>query len=553
MLRRSLAITALLVMLAVALTACNLPGSPGLSILNRISMRPTGAPKVALAAARTTTPHSDPITQTTGVTDTQMTAFTATQSAPATATPLNISGDPIPTLVAEPVVTGGLESLAGTPGPLFDSPVPTGEPTTPPEVIPSVIIEFPTPDETETVAPTEPTATAPVSLTMDATAPISSTPTMELPTTPPPAPALVPTTGVPSAAPTQQMAPTARPEIVWIDDLPGFRQSKVMGWAAGQSYPIAVAGKSNTTIRIASFNVSAGGAWLAYTLTNSPYIFQAEIGGQQRKIAPPRLGWRFRLPKWSPTVDRLAFIAEFQPAPGALPVNVGLWTCAPDGSDLRQVVRGDGGLNQGVTFADWHPDGKQLVYAFDGPSGAALPQWLSVPAGGGAPSFLPLSGTLYDISADGSWLLGDGYTPTAPQNRREFSYSVLMRIPVDGKIGPSILTPACRSDAEGRISPDGSRVLALSWPSVSPACPRISGPLKYELWVMNSDGSGRLALDAKNDIGREFPQWSADGQAVYYSVLGSKGPEIWRADVGGAIPPAALPETTGADRFRVVH
>jgi Tol biopolymer transport system component len=313
-----------------------------------------------------------------------------------------------------------------------------------------------------------------------------------------------------------------------------------------------VAGKSNVTLRISSFSVSSDGNRLAYTLSESPFIFEVQIsGGQQHKITPP-MGLWFRLPRWSPSADRLAFIAEFRPAPEVLPINGGLWTCKADGTDLRRVVRADSALYQGITFADWHPNGSELVYAFTGPGGAALPHWLTVPAKGGTSRYLPLSGTLYDIAADGSWLLGEGFTPVPPKGRHEFSDNVLMRIPIDGK-SPTVLTPACRSDIEGRISPDGSRVVAVSWPSVAPACPRVSGAVKYGLWVMNSDGTGRVALDVKNTIGREFPQWSADGHSVYYPVTGAKGPEIWRADPSGATPPQALPGTAGADRFRVVR
>jgi Tol biopolymer transport system component len=231
---------------------------------------------------------------------------------------------------------------------------------------------------------------------------------------------------------------------------------------------------------------------------------------------------------------------------------VGLWTSAPDGSDLHQVVPGQRWFSQGVLLAGWHPNGKDLVYALTGIYGSSLPQWLTIPAGGGNPQFLPLAGRLYDISPDGTWLLGEGYTRTAPVGRREFSYNVLMRIPADGK-APTVLTPACRSDIEGAISPDGSRIAFLSLPSLASACPRPSGQVKYELWVMNSDGSGRTQLNVKGVIGRDSPQWSADGQVVYYSILGPKGPELWKADASGAIPPEQLPNAIGAERFAVVH
>jgi Tol biopolymer transport system component len=613
MLRRTLVIAAVAALLAAALTACTLPASPGLSLLNRIVTRAPRSSQatVALAAASATASAMGPITQTATLTVTQSAVMSVTlEVATAIGTPVQLSPDP--TLQSEVKGTATPEPAppVKTPRSMFESPISTDEASATPEVIPSVIIEFPTPEETAT--PTEeatatltPTTvpatltptTVPATLTpttvpatlTPTTVPATLTPTtvpveltsITVPASPTPSPTVGP--GPTEVAPTKEPLPTptppappptppvppptepaptstppapigSAPEIVWLSDGGAFRPSKVMGWTAGRSDPIAVAGKSNTTNRIASFSVSSGGAWLAYTLTDSPFLFEAQLGGtQQRKIVPPRLGWRFRIPKWSPAGDRLAFIAEFQPALGAAPVNVGLWTSAPDGSDLHQVVRADGVFNQGVTFADWHPNGTELIYAFTGPSGVALAQWLSVASTGGAPRFLPLAGTLYDISPDGTWLLGDGYTSVAPQNRRQMSYNALMRIPSDGKSAPSLLTPACRSDIEGRISPDGSRVLALSWPSISPACPRVTGPVKYELWVMNSDGSRRAALDAKNNIGREFPQWSADGQSIYYSVLGAKGYEIWKADANGATPPVAVPGTLGADRFRVVR
>ena len=341
------------------------------------------------------------------------------------------------------------------------------------------------------------------------------------------------------------------PEIIWIDDEPGWPRSRVMGWRGGVSY--ALLGDKNYVSRVLEFNVSPGGEWLAYTTIDSSGIRQVNTTtGEQREIKPKYPWWCYRFPAWSPDGSLLAFVAGADSAPWVSPPGAGLWTSAPDGSDIKQVVEGMSWTNQRILLAGWHPSRKELIYALPNLPGAALPQWFIVALDSGSPQALPLKGALYDVAPDGSWLLGDGFTKNWPEGWQEYSFHVLMRVPIEGST-PKVLTPACRSDILGQISPDGSRIAFLSMPTIGPTCPPQSGPVAYELWVMNSDGSERRQVPVEGFVGRNSPQWSPDGMYVYCCVWDNTGSALWKADASGVAPGAKLPQTEGADRFAVVR
>ena len=423
-----------------------------------------------------------------------------------------------------------------------------------PTLTPLVIIQFNTPTLQVGVEPTgspwpklpaEFEPTRPPLPTVELLPQPTMSPTLPAPT-PVPLP-LEPTT----IAPDEGSVTSAAPEVIWIEDLPGFLRSKVMGWLNGASYPLF--SDKDYISRIGEFNVSPGGAWLAYTTIDSPNIWQVNTtSGEQRQVSPQYPWWCYRFPAWSPDGTSLAFVAGADSAPWVSPAGAGLWTSTPDGSDLKQVGKGMGWANRQILLSGWYPTGKELIYAVPGFPGTLLPQWFKVPVDTGDSQSLPLVGTLYDISADGSWLLGDGYTNTWSGGRQEFSFSGLVRVPIDGGT-PQVLTPDCRSDVMGQISPDGTLIAFLSMPSIGPTCPRLSGPITYQLWVMNSDGTGRRQIEIEGFVGRNSPQWSLDGSSIYYSAWDSKGSSLWKVDASGSTPPVQLAQTEGVDRFTVVR
>ena len=369
-------------------------------------------------------------------------------------------------------------------------------------------------------------------------------PTIPLPT-PIPLPAPVVTVPVPS-----QVAGDA-PQIIWIEDLPGRPQSAVMAWRGGVSRSLFA--DEDYVSRVLEFNVSADGIWLAYTTMDSSSIRQVNaITGEKREIAPKHPGWCFRFPSWSPGGDLLAFVAAANSAPWATPEGAGLWMSQPDGTDIHQLGKGIGWANQNVLLAGWEPRGQDLLYSVPGMPGTLLPQWFAVAVATGETRRLPLKGSLYDVAPDGSWLLGDGFTDAWPEGRQEISSGLLMRIPVDGS-APQVLTPACRSEMMGQVSPDGTRIALLSMPALGFTCPQLSGTITYELWVMNSDGTDRRQIQVEGLIGSNSPQWSPDGSAVYYSAWQPTGSSLWMADASGVTPPLRLEQTEGVDRFTVVR
>ncbi len=436
--------------------------------------------------------------------------------------------------------------------------LPAGVDSTP---APTLIIRFNTPTPMVEVMPTallpQPTAglpptsadSGPVVITLPAPPP-TATP-IPIIISPAPSPVVPLVTASPPVPETGGAVAGTAPEIIWIDDEPGWPRSKVMGWRGGVSYSLF--GDKNYISRVLEFNVSPRGDWLAYTTIDSSGIRQVNTTtGEQREIKPKYAWWCYRFPAWSPDGTLLAFVAGADSAPWVSPPGAGLWTSAPDGSNIKQVVDRVGWANQRILLAGWHPFRNELIYALPNLPGALLPEWFVVALDSGSPQALPLKGTLYDVAPDGSWLLGDGFTKNWPEGRQEHSFNVLMRVPVDGAT-PQVLTPACRSDIMGQISPDGSRIAFLSMPTIGPFCPPQSGPITYELWVMNSDGSGRRQIPVEGFVGRNSPQWSPDGMYIYCCMWDNTGSALWKADASGATPGIKLPQTEGADRFAVVR
>lgn len=558
MLRRVALLTVLSVFL-VLLSACSLPTS-GTLHLPSLSFRPAAppAPTSVVAVASPTDTVAVAVTDTPLATATPALAVAAL-SATQTSAPIEI----VNVVVADTPTLAGAET-----GQTF---VPTAivlplEPETPAlaraatvvQVAPTVVAEATSSFFSPTTAAPPPVEAVPpvstVIIVFDTPTPEqSSPPTVIVVVSPMPAPTevapVVPTKVPPTAAP----VPPGASEIVWVDDTPTLRQSKLMVWSAGVSHQLTSSQKLAGRSWIDDFTASPDGAWVAYTTENSPLIRMINTQtGEERQLAPSQPGGRYVSPAWSPDGNRLSFMAFERLSPWVAPFQDGLWTAAPDGKDLQQAMRGLGWSSRKMVLFGWSPNGQELIYGVTDFSGRSILQWLAVAPAKTSPSYLPLAGTLYDIAPDGSWLLGDGVTPLPPTGRQDYSYNVLMSIPVDGK-APRVLTPRCQSDIAGQISPDGTRIAFLSLPSISPACPRVSGPLQYELWVANTDGSGRVLIDGKSLIGRDGPQWSKDGQLLYYSVWEKNTPSIWQAAAHGASPPTQLPGTEGVNRFLVAR
>ncbi|MCJ7825431.1 MAG: hypothetical protein MUP44_11060, partial [Anaerolineales bacterium] len=320
---------------------------------------------------------------------------------------------------------GATGTLDETGTPTSSQPVLPGEGEANPTLTPLIIIQFDTPApqvEVDPVGstglPTVPVETEPTPLPLP-TVEMLPQPAMP-PTIPAPTPSPLPLEPA-TVTPEEQGVTSTAPEVIWVEDLPGFPRSKVMKWSDGASNSLFA--DENYISGIGEFSVSPGGAWLAYTTMDSPNIRQVNTSsGEQRQILPQHPWWSYRFPVWSPDGTRLAFVAGAYGAPWVSPADAGLWTSAPDGADLTQVGKGMGWANRKVLLSGWHPTGNELIYSVPEIPGTLLPQWFKVPVDTGTSQYLPLVGTLYDVSLDGSWLLGDGYTKTRPEGRQEYSY-----------------------------------------------------------------------------------------------------------------------------------
>lgn len=120
--------------------------------------------------------------------------------------------------------------------------------------------------------------------------------------------------------------------------------------------------------------------------------------------------------------------------------------------------------------------------------------------------------------------LHDSTTPTA------FAVQELWAAMPDGS-SPHRLTPTDFHVEFYRWAPDGSRLIVEGGP-------KVGGAGTLDLYVMNSDGSGRVDIASA----RVIPEWSPDGQRLAYFDQVTANIGVMNADGGGATP---LP--TGGD------
>ena len=172
----------------------------------------------------------------------------------------------------------------------------------------------------------------------------------------------------------------------------------------------------------------------------------------------------------------------------------------------------------------WSPDGREIAFAGVHDVNAATDAYASdlyVVKLRNA-KVRRLTDTDYEAGAP-SWRGGRIVFAGEGRDRRS---SGLYAIDPDGGT-PTQLTPPGGNDTAPAVSPDGRRIAFMS--------KRDGG--RYQLYVMNSDGSGarRLVDDASRDYCN--PEWSPDGRTlVFYTDAGDHLDQVWTVPVDGGAP-----------------
>lgn len=130
-----------------------------------------------------------------------------------------------------------------------------------------------------------------------------------------------------------------------------------------------------------------------------------------------------------------------------------------------------------------------------------------------------------DVEASSPSWTRDGRIVFAGESRATRTFRIYVMPEEGGE--PAAITPPGGDDMGPAVSPDGRRIAFVS---------RRDGG-KYQLHVMNFDGSGARRL--VDDAAREHlvPQWSPDGRTLVYQASQGDGlDQIWSVPVDGGAP-----------------
>jgi dipeptidyl aminopeptidase/acylaminoacyl peptidase len=318
--------------------------------------------------------------------------------------------------------------------------------------------------------------------------------------------------------------------------------------------------------------ISPDGRWIAYVRRSGdimtdrfrPAIWLVDTAsGRQMPLAAGA-----SQPRWSPTGDRLAYIAAAEGGRAQLFVR---WM------ESGQAVAVTGLPNSPSSLA-WSPDGRQIAYTMFVPDeGARLGTPLTRPEGaqwadplqvitavtyradgqgylragydqlflvsseGGAPrqlSYGPYNnGGPLSWTPDGRTLLFSG-NRSANWEREGFNTEVYALDIAANRV--SALTSRNGPDDEPAVSPDGRLVAYTGYDD------RERGYENAILYVMNVDGSNARALTAALDRSVAAPVWAADSRSIYVQYDDHGETRVARVGLDGAVR-AVAEGLSGAD------
>jgi gamma-glutamyltranspeptidase len=207
---------------------------------------------------------------------------------------------------------------------------------------------------------------------------------------------------------------------------------------------------------------------------------------------------------WSPDSKRLV-VSRF----GAL------WTMAPDGRDAKRVITKPGDW---IAERDpaWSADGKTI--AFSASANGQFDLW-TVPASGGTAT------RLTSMPGDERWpsWTRDGRVVYSHREPRGVWKLYLASATSSGS--PVLLTSDDVAEWQGRVSPDGKRIVLISDRD-------LQGNDDTDVWVRTLPESGAAAgapIRVTNAPGAEFaPVWAPDNARVAYAAIRAGGQNgVW--------------------------
>ena len=288
--------------------------------------------------------------------------------------------------------------------------------------------------------------------------------------------------------------------------------------------------------------------------------------GERRQLTTPLAGFIDRDPEVSPDGKTVAFVRTTR----------GQWFGGASRAALFVVpiaggepVRLDDWVGR-VSGPEWTPDGREILYLRSDPSGLRA---FRIALGGG-PAVLAagLPSSAYQLAT--SKFRANGTFRVAVVDARSDVGIRLVNLQ-DGQSKGRTLTwttfcDSTRLDWPGRFSRDGTKVTftsdrtgtaqiyvanrdgshlrtvttfegnSVGLPSWSPdgrflVFDAVDGQSLNDLYVVGSDG-GPLRRLTHDDKPEANPEWSADGQWIYYESQASGRPEIWKISAAGGQP-----------------
>jgi len=199
--------------------------------------------------------------------------------------------------------------------------------------------------------------------------------------------------------------------------------------------------------------------------------------------------------RWSPDGKRLA-VSRFDV----------IWTMAPDGRDAKRLIAKPGDWIA-ERDPDWSPDGKTMV--FSASTQGQFDLWTVAAAGGTAARLTSMPG-------DERWPSWTRDGRLVFSHREPRGPWQLFVVPAAASGTPAKLTPDEAAEWQGRVSPDGKRIVMMSDRD-------LQGNDDSDLWVrVLPEAGGQSAASAvrlTNTPGAEFaPTWAPDSARVAYAA-----------------------------------